>query len=652
MRRDCGSLYALRVTERGDRVRVCLAAGLAAAVLVAVINALALDPTNELWAHGEARWGFVHWPLTARWAYFSVLAAWGFILGALAAWRGPGVAVGFARWAVLVGMVLAGAVVAALAVIVFPPEMGSVGTGLGGLLTMTVDLISIVLFMALQAGLLLVGGGLALGTGRLVRGLADVLPPPWGPTGAFGASLLMVLLGGGAFPTSLGAPVAVVVGVAVAGVAASSARRHRPDLAVTAIGLAFAVLFAVRTRPALAWEHDRARRVSLGACYDPARLGAAPRSLTGIPGLVTWVELASTGAGPQHPAYYFLPEAGADPAAVAASLRPSFPPCTVGSAFDPTEVSPDVIPALPTPLAFHYLLVDDADDASRHVAELEPALRHALERRAGGDLRIEGYGAEARFAMPRVPDGLVFQEACSSTDCRSDAMVELGNGHYAAFGSVDVVVLDALKGEPWVARNAVGSLLGELRGVDTERALVLRARYQSQETFIDLLPGSSVEVDTECQALEGALADLPAHATDPETLYWAGREAVECASLSPAPQQQAELRKLGASLLGRVRGTAGLWTSRAMATRATLVPAGTAGPSKVKAALDRVPAADAADPLIQLDLLTGYACRAHDGALENRIAADLRASCASATTWLPRAVLARVESSSACPAAP
>ena len=213
---------------RGDRARVCVVAGLATGAVLAAICTLAMDPTDRWWADAHGRWGFVHWPLAARWAYAFTVGAWGFALGALAAWRGRDTATGFARWGVLIAMVLGGGVLAALAVLGFLPDMGSVGSGAGAVVEVAIDFVAVVLFMALHAGLVLFGGALALGVGRLLRALADGLPAPWRTTGAFGAATLVVLLAGGVSPDSLGAPVAVVGSVVLAAVAGWSARTTGP----------------------------------------------------------------------------------------------------------------------------------------------------------------------------------------------------------------------------------------------------------------------------------------------------------------------------------------------------------------------------------------------------------------------------------------
>jgi hypothetical protein len=638
--------------SREPKALVCIAAGLATAAILAGICAVAMDPTNELlWSKAQARWGFVHWPLAGRWAYDFAVAAWGFALGALAAWRGRDKTVRFARWGILVTMVLGGGVVAALAVLVFPPEMPSNGTGAGALVGMAIDAIAILLFMAFHAAVLLFGGALALGVGRLVRALADGLPLPWGPTWAFGASCFALLLAGGASPRSLGAPVAVVGCAVLAGLAAWSARTHRADLAVAAAAVACAGLFMVSTQGALRWESDRTRRVAIGRCYLPQGPNAST-TLAGIPGVLTGVELQS--GTPTRPAIHYLARADADPAVVAAAVRADFPACTVESEFNPTLVEQEVLPASPTPLAFHYLLVDDADDPARRVAALESVLRDALVPRPGNHLVVQGYGSEPRFVQPRA-EGVVFLNACSSIECGTDPHVDLAIGHFPAFGSVDVVAVDALPGEASAARNALGALLRELGDADTERARELRARYGGLEAFLDLPSGDDTRKEMQCNSLESVLDPIPAKSTDAETLYWAGREAGECASVASLPAEQAaRLRKRAGALLARVPASSGVWASRAAVARATLrPPIAAAGLAATKAALDRLPAAgDAGDPLVALDVLRAYACPAKDAAMVGRLVAGIRAASSRSKSWLLDAVALRAAALEKCTTGP
>ena len=267
---------------------------------------------------------------------------------------------------------------------------------------------------------------------------------------------------------------------------------------------------------------------------------------------------------------------------------------------------------------------------------------------------VEGYGSEPRFVLPRAPEGVVFIDVCSSSECRSDAHVDLGNGHYPAFGSVDVVTLAAMKVDRWRAQNAVNMLLGELTDADTERARVLRARYLGLDAFVRTEPGNDTQRQLECDSLESALDQIPPKSTDAETLYWTGRGARECASVPPAsPEQAARLRRKADALLARVPPSSGPWASRAAAARATLRPAtGGASLVQVKKALDRIPPADAADPLVQLDVLAGYACPAKDAGLVASLVTELRASSSAAKSWLPLVAVLHAEALEKCAATP
>jgi len=628
--------------------------------MLSVLCALVLDPTNGMWARAQAEWGLVHWALAARWAYAFAIAAWGGALGGLAAWRGNDRAVGLVRWGALIGMVTAGGFVAGLAVLVFPPRMPSNGTGAGALVGLALDFVSIVLFVALHCGLVLFGGGLALGVGRLVRAVADARPPQQATTFAFIASGVVLLLAGGVSPASLGAPVAVAGCVVLAGVAASSGRTYRADYAVAVGGVLAAVLFAFQTVPALRWEHDRVRRLSVARCYPSDGSDPSAR-LAHVPGVLSAVTLQSSGPAsePQHPVFSFLAQADTDPAAVLAAIRAAFPRCTVESAFNPTEVDPEILPAILTPLAFHYLLVDDEDDAPRRVIALEALLRDALTPRRGSKLLVEGYGDEPRFVLPKNPEGALYVNVCSPAssgspdECRTDTDVELGRGHAPAFGSVDVETLGAMKGNDWPP-GGTNALLEDLADADTERARVLRARYHGIQAFLDFQPDNDTVKEIQCDSLEAAIDQLPPRSSDAETLYWTGREARGCASAKSIPAEQAaRMRKKGASLLARVPASSGIWASRAEAARATFAPAtGGAELARVQAALDRIPASDATDPLVELETLAGYACPAKDAAGVTRLVAGLRAASSASKGWLPGAVARRAEKLEKCATPP
>lgn len=625
--------------ERADRIRLALGAGLAAGALVAALSALAFDPTNALFRDASVEWSFVHWLLLGRWTYALGVASWGFALGALAARRGGDATV--IRWSRVVAIVALGGLAAALSLIPFWPKFPSAPQDAGGLLELGVDAVTVVLFAGLHVGLVTGGGALAVGVGRLARMFGDRLPPPWGVTGALAMCAAFVLLAGAASPASLGAPVDVLAALALAGVAAAGIRAQVPVVAVALLATACVPLFVARSQHAVAWERDRARRAAAPACWTPGEDAAhQAQQVHGVLAAAA-VESSRASGGPR---IAFLARADADPAAVTAAMREAFPPCTVGHAFDPTVVEPEIVPSAPTPLAFHYVVVDDGD-AAGHAAALEPALREALVPRAGSKMLVQGNGAEPRFALPDAPAGVMLLRICSAKECRVDEMVDLEEGHHAAFGSLEVAPIEALD-EPTPGADDVDFVRHRLPPGDGDRERSLRARWLGLAVFAPRAQGPDAGT---CDELRRAVEPIPPAAMEARTLYWAGRGLGDCAGAARPGDGVAGVRASALDLLGRVPATSGIWALRAASARAALLPATNAPDlAMVKALLERGHAFEAADPLVRLDVLRGYACRAGDAALVAKLVADLRAAKATDRSWLEGVAATRADALATC----
>jgi hypothetical protein len=452
-----------------------------------------------------------------------------------------------------------------------------------------------------------------------------------------------LLLAGAASPASMGAPAGVATALAMAGVAAAGIRAHVPVVAVALLAAGCVPLFVARSQHAVAWERERARRAATAQCYEP---GVYPeRRAETVPGVLSAREVDAAG-GNAGPRIAYLPRADAEPAAVAAAMREAFPPCAMGRAFDPTVVAPELVPSPPTPLAFHYVLIDDGD-APTLAAALEPALRDALVPRAGSKMCVQGRGAEPRFVIPPAPEGVALLRLCSGKECKSDEYVDLEDGHHAAFGSLELAAVEALEETPAEAAKDVDAARFHVPSGDGDRERSLRARWLGLAAFLPREGGPDAHA---CDDLRKAAEDVSAASTEARTLFWAGLGLGECLAHGTASADRAApVRTLAVALLARVPAASGIWATRAAAARAAILPgADPVDAAAARASLQRAHALDAEDPLVRLEVLRGYACRARDATLVAELVTALRAGPATDRSWLAAAAASRAEPLATC----